>query len=232
MITRTQLAWMAAVLFIEMLATTWVVMRLPDRVPMHWNLAGEVDRYGSPWEFELFGPPMTLLVVGLVAGLPLIPTIGKALARSGPMYGRIGLAIVTGIAVIHLTVVLPIARAYLPQRDGPHGPVTADQIASPLLIAGGILFMVLGNWMPKVRRNSVFGVRTTQTLASDAVWERTQRFSGRLFVLLGLTWVVLAVVCPLLVTVPACLVLTISYCAVSHIYAWRIARSGRSAVEG
>lgn len=225
MITRTQLMGMAAVVLVETLITTWVVVRLPDRVPMHWNSAGEVDRYGSPWEFELFGPPTTLLVAGLVVGLPLIPSVGKALARSGQMYGRIGLAIVAGIAVIHLAVVLPMAWAALPRPNGPHDPVTADQIASPMAIAAGILFMVLGNWMTKVRRNPVFGVRTKATMESDAVWERTQRFGGRLFFLLGLTIAVVAVFFQFWVTIIVMGVGTLSFCAVSHIYAWRLARA-------
>lgn len=232
MITRMQLMGMAAVVFVETLVTTWVAMRLPGRVPMHWNLAGEVDRYGSPWELELLGPPTTLLVVGLVVGLPLIPRVGKALARSGPMYGRIGLVVVACIAAIHLAVVLPIARAYLPERDGPHGPVTADQIVSPMLVASGLLFMVLGNWMGKVRRNPVFGVRNTATMSSDVVWEGSQRFSSRLFVLLGLAVVVTAVLCPFWASIGVLGIGTLLFCAVSHIYSWRVARAVRPPVAG
>jgi len=223
---------MAAVVFIEILVTTWIVVRLPDQVPMHWNLAGEIDRHGSPWEFELLGPPMTLLVAGLVVGLTYIPSVSKSLLRSGPMYGKIGVAVVAGIAAIHLAVLLPIARAELPQRDGPHGPVSADQIVSPVLVASGLLFMVLGNWMTKVRRNPVFGVRNTWTLASDAVWERSQRFSGRLFFLLGLSIAVTAVLCPIWTTAVVLGAGTLSFCATSHLYAWRLARAERSTGAG
>jgi uncharacterized membrane protein len=224
--------WMAAVVFIETLVTTWVVVRLPDSVPMHWNLAGEVDRYGSPWEFELLGPPTTLLVGGLLIGLSLIPRIGRQLVRSGPMYGRIAMAIVAGLGILHLAAALPIAQAALPERDGPHGPVTVERLVSPMIITTGVLFMVLGNWMGKVRRNPLFGVRSTSTLASDAVWERTQRWSGRLFVLLGLMIALTAILCPLWATAVVTGGGTLVWCAVSHIYSWRLARSERASVIG
>ena len=55
----------------------------------------------------------------------------------------------------------------------------------------GLLFIVMGNVLTTVRSNFLFGVRTPWTLSSDLAWDRTQRLVGRLFVLAGLTLVVL-----------------------------------------
>ncbi|MBK8268617.1 MAG: SdpI family protein [Planctomycetes bacterium] len=53
----------------------------------------------------------------------------------------------------------------------------------------GIMFMVLGNWMGKLRRNLYIGIRTPWTIANDIVWEKTHRLGGRLFVAAGIVTV-------------------------------------------
>ena len=49
-----------------------------------------------------------------------------------------------------------------------------------------VLFIFLGNYMGKLRRNFWMGIRTPWTLTSDVVWERTHRVGGWLFVAIGL----------------------------------------------
>jgi uncharacterized membrane protein len=60
------------------------------------------------------------------------------------------------------------------------------------MFAVGLLLIVLGNYMGKLRKNFFVGIRTPWTLASDDVWERTHRMGGRVFVLAGLASVVAA----------------------------------------
>jgi uncharacterized membrane protein len=50
----------------------------------------------------------------------------------------------------------------------------------------GVMFMVIGNYLGKTRKNFFLGIRTPWTLASDEVWGRTHRLAGRLFIVLGL----------------------------------------------
>ena len=63
-----------------------------------------------------------------------------------------------------------------------------------LSVATGLLFIVIGNVLGKVRSNFMFGVRTPWTLSSDLSWNKTHRLVGRLFVLLGLATIVVGVV--------------------------------------
>ncbi len=58
----------------------------------------------------------------------------------------------------------------------------------------GLLFVVIGNVLGKVRSNFMFGVRTPWTLSSDLSWNKTHRLVGRLFVLLGFAVAVATVV--------------------------------------
>jgi uncharacterized membrane protein len=61
-------------------------------------------------------------------------------------------------------------------------PVNMGTAISPLL---GVMFIVIGNFMGKIRRNYMFGVRTPWTLASDRAWNKTHRLGGKLFVASG-----------------------------------------------
>ncbi|TFW22382.1 SdpI family protein [Massilia arenosa] len=50
----------------------------------------------------------------------------------------------------------------------------------------GILFIGIGNVMGKLRWNYTVGVRTPWTIANERVWDKTHRFTGRLWVAAGL----------------------------------------------
>jgi uncharacterized membrane protein len=51
------------------------------------------------------------------------------------------------------------------------------------MLAGvGVMFVVLGNYMPRIRSNWWMGIRTPWTLENEEVWRRTHRFGGRTFV--------------------------------------------------
>ena len=63
-------------------------------------------------------------------------------------------------------------------------------------IAIGVLLIVLGNIMHKVRRNSLFGLRTKWSMANDSIWQRSQRFGGIASVLCGLAMIIISVFVP------------------------------------
>ena len=55
-----------------------------------------------------------------------------------------------------------------------------------IVIAMGILFIIIGNMLPKVKQNFFMGIKTPWTLADEHVWYATHRFSGKLWFVLGL----------------------------------------------
>jgi uncharacterized membrane protein len=50
----------------------------------------------------------------------------------------------------------------------------------------GLVFLAIGNLLPRARPNWFVGIRTPWTLSSDRVWEKTHRFGGRVFVAAGI----------------------------------------------
>ena len=57
----------------------------------------------------------------------------------------------------------------------------------------GVMFLILGNYLPKCRRTYTMGIRLPWTLASEENWRRTHRFAGKLWVLGGLLLLTAAV---------------------------------------
>lgn len=60
-----------------------------------------------------------------------------------------------------------------------------NSIIQIINILVGIMLIPLGNIMPKVKRNGVFGVRTKWSMVNDTCWNLSQRFGGMSFVITG-----------------------------------------------
>lgn len=153
---------------------------LPDTVPSHWNAAGQVDSYMPKLANALIVPGMSILLfIVLKLALKAGPTLGGRGQRESIKRANISVvnlilnAILLFMLVIQLTII---------------GVILGMKIDMLLVVslAESVLFIVLGNYMGKLRRNFWAGIRTPWTLASETVWERTHRMGGWLFVLAGI----------------------------------------------
>lgn len=151
----------------------WFYASLPDPVPIHWNTGGEVDGYmAKPWGALIF----PLYLVGIWVGFKLIPVISP---RGFRLDRFLGVVRVIQLAVVGVTFVIGVVSLLAAA-----GWNVQMQWVVPLCV--GVLFVVLGNYLGKVRRNFFIGVRTPWTLASEEVWNRTHRLAAWLFVFSGL----------------------------------------------
>ena len=58
------------------------------------------------------------------------------------------------------------------------------QMFLPILI--GIAFLIIGNFMPTVKRNYIIGFRTPWSIRNEVSWKKTNRFGGYYLSILGL----------------------------------------------
>jgi uncharacterized membrane protein len=146
---------------------------LPDRVATHWGIDGRVDGWSSPM-VAAFGLPLFMLGLALAfRWLPAIDPRRENYEKFRSTYDTIVLAVIGLVGVIHVAV-LGSALGW---------PISVERVVP---IAIGVLFVVMGNLLPRARPNWFVGVRTPWTLSSDRVWERTHRVAGLVFVLCGL----------------------------------------------
>lgn len=166
-----------------LLLAAWAWGQIPSgaQVPIHWGVDGQPDGYASKEFALLFTPVVTAGLAALLYLLPRFEPRAQNLARSGPAYVQVTVAILVLMVGVQLLVVLAAVGS----------PVDTTRLLS---VATGILFVVIGNVLGKVRSNFMFGVRTPWTLSSDLAWNKTHRLVGRLFVLLGLATIAVGLV--------------------------------------
>ncbi|HBT46765.1 MAG TPA: hypothetical protein DEA73_02625 [Peptococcaceae bacterium] len=165
--------WPALLILLMMLLVALMIYpHLPERVPIHWNAAGEVDNYGS----RAFGAFMLPLVtVGLYVLMLVLPLVDPRRENYSKFLGA--------YRVIRWGFVIFMAVLYgltLTASMGYHVPM--DRVMPALM---GFLFILIGNYLPRIRHNYFVGIRTPWTLADEEVWRRSHRIGGIAFVLAG-----------------------------------------------
>ncbi|MCB9434034.1 MAG: SdpI family protein [Ardenticatenaceae bacterium] len=171
---RKLLGLTAVTLLLMLLISAWAWGQIPAdaQVPVHWNAAGEVDRYGGKVEGLLLSPIITAGLMVLVAFITRIEPRRGNFLQSEKAFTMFWYVLLLFFLMLHVTTT-GIALGY--------------NIPLPLVIGVGIglMFIVLGNFMGKIRSTYTFGIRTPWTLDSDLSWNKTHRLGGKLFMATG-----------------------------------------------
>jgi uncharacterized membrane protein len=160
--------WIAPIVILATVAfSAAVYTRLPAQMPVHWDLHGTVNRYGSRAEGASFFPIIMLAMWLLLRFLPNIDPRRANYAKFADTYDLLVNSLVGLLAVMHVAL-LGTALGW---------PISMERIV-PVLV--GLQFVILGNALPRARPNWWFGIRTPWTLSNDRVWTRTHRVGGYL----------------------------------------------------
>jgi uncharacterized membrane protein len=181
---RRRLAIFSGVVVAAMLgmgAYAWVQLPPGAEVPIHWGADGTVDGYASKAIGLLLLPLTAAGIAALLAVIPRFEPRRANLERSGKAYGAIWVAVMLLLAGVQAIVVATALGASV-------------DVSRLMLFGVGGLYLVIGNYLPKVRPNYLMGIRTPWTLTSDVAWTKTHRIGGRLFVLEGLAFIGLGIV--------------------------------------
>lgn len=162
---------------------------LPDEIPAHYGLGGEVDRYGSKYELLIF-PAFMLLSRLLMAGLTRLAVTAEKDDATEPVMRFVTVLMLLFFLVLQLYFTYAAAAE---ARDLDELPLGVWQLC---MGAMGALFIPLGLAMPKLGRNSAAGFRCKWTLLSDEVWTLSQRFAGRMLAASGALTIVCAALLP------------------------------------
>jgi uncharacterized membrane protein len=183
----TRAYWVVGILLVAIsaVAAAWLSPQLPDRIPTHWNIRGEVDGYGGKWTLFM----MPIMMAGMLVFFYYLPALSPKsfeVDTSKPTYLYI-MVLVVGLFTYMQGVLLYTVYQTMAKQP------TFD--LGRAFIAGMFLFFgLLGNVIGKVRKNFYIGIRVPWTLASDRVWNDTHRMAAWLWVgagVLGFVWIVL-----------------------------------------
>jgi len=205
-----------AVLLICVIGTVIFLILSPDRIPVHYNFAGEVDRIWSKYE--------NLIWPGFAIGLGVFFLLMARIPRKKGEKTNEKVLMIAGVCTLIFFTLLGFYFMLKALRYDPKAAplVSYDDVNRFVNIGIGALLVVLGNIMPKMRRNSLFGLRTKWSMSNDNVWQKSQRFGGIASVIAGFFMIILALFVPgiwnilvMTIAIVICLILCI---VASHRY--------------
>jgi uncharacterized membrane protein len=199
--------FLLGLIFLSMVVGALVFNHLPEKVPMHWNLRGEVDGYSGRW-VGAFGIP--LMTLGVYILMILVPRIDPKRSNYEKFAGAYNIFVTVLVLFLIALYSVVLLSAFGYNLD----------VGILVRIGVGVMFVVMGNYLTQVRHNYFFGIRTPWTLASESVWRKTHRLGGVLFVVAGiitLLSIFLGSVAGFILTIGSLLVVTIISAVYSYI---------------
>lgn len=152
---------------------------LPELVPTHFNLQNEPDGWSSK-TFAVLGLPALLAAIELVC---LLGTSRDPRAeRQSAALQRIALWTPSALSCMLMPLIIYTALG------------RTVNIALYVQLLLGVLFVLVGNYLPKCRQNATMGIRLPWTLADEENWNYTHRIGGFCWVAAGAVMLVNAFV--------------------------------------
>lgn len=172
--------WYLILLILGSLALgLYLYPQLPDKLPSHWNIRGEVDGWTGKDFAVWFFPLLNLGLYFLFLLLPRLDPRRDNYPRFSGAYRLLRIFILLFLTLIYLLTLL-YAVGY---------PIRIDLAVR---LAVFTLLLIIGNYMGKFKHNYFVGVKTPWTLANEEVWRRTHRMAGPLWVGGGLAGILLS----------------------------------------
>ena len=150
-----------------MLAGLILWNRLPEQVPFHWNAAGEIDGWASK-PVAVFVPSAVMLALQWLCMLVTSTDPKKQNHPEKVMH-----------LVLWLIPLLTVFISALMYATALCGSVRVE-VLMPILL--GVVFIAIGNYLPKCKQNYTIGIKIPWTLASEENWNRTHRLAGWVWV--------------------------------------------------
>ena len=188
--------WILAIL--PLAVTACVFQFLPDKIPAHYNFAGEIDRWGSKYESFLYPIVVIAMAIFWECLCSYYRKKSKSVEDEKQRAEAANNAKVIGITAI-LTAVLFNILHYISLYKACTSStlsvanVELDSIKITCILMG-ILFVFLGNVLPKTKLNGTIGLRCTYSMYNDVTWSKSNRFGGFALVIVGVLTVITSLI--------------------------------------
>lgn len=168
--TYKGLAYVLGIIPIIVLALLY--SKVPNQVPTHWDIDGTVTYSGKGTLWILAS--MGLILAVLFNIMPKIDPRKKNYEKFGKYYDGFCVGMIVFMDIMYAVV---LAESFLP------GSIAVGKV---VMILTGLLFILMGNMLPKIKNNFYMGIRTPWTLSSADVWNKTHRLGGKLMFATGI----------------------------------------------
>ena len=162
-----------AIVLIPFVFLAYIWNDLPQKVPIHWNINGEIDRFGNKLELiliPLLFPLMTYLIFLVVPKIDPKQQINKFGSKK---YQNLKTLIIVFMSILAVLMIYMAKNQSL---------ANVNLIVLPI----GVLYIILGNYFKTIKANYFIGIRTPWTLENETVWKETHKLGGKLWFAGGL----------------------------------------------
>ncbi|KRE10426.1 hypothetical protein ASE46_02350 [Bacillus sp. Root239] len=153
----------------------WLIAlpHLPATMPIHWGANGEADRFATKINAMILTVGIMVLIYFIIAFVPRIDPRKENYKYFSKTYNILLNAVLLLFFFVNMSTIL--------QGLGYNVPMS---YIAPIM--AGLVFIIIGNYLQRVRSNYFMGIRTPWTLSNETVWKKTHRLSGKLFFIGGL----------------------------------------------
>lgn len=145
---------------------------LPSKVPMHWNIKGEIDRYGDKAELIIIPFLLPVLVYVIFLVVPKIDPKNK-LNKMGNKLQTIKFLLTIFMSILALFIIYSVKNQSLTNPNY-------------IVLLIGVLFIILGNYFKTIKPNYFIGIRTPWTLENETAWRETHKLGGKMWLVGGI----------------------------------------------
>ncbi|CAM1363629.1 Uncharacterized membrane protein [Tenacibaculum soleae] len=165
-----------AIVSLPFIYLAYIWNELPEEVPMHWNIKGEIDRYGEKIELLLIPILLPLLIYIIFLVVPKIDPKNK-ISKMGNKYQHIKILLTTFMSILALFIIYTAKN---------------QSFANPnyIVLLVGISYIILGNYFKTIKANYFIGIRTPWTLENETVWKETHKLGGKMWFVGGIIVVI------------------------------------------
>ena len=164
---KWQLIISSVIILLPVVAGLLIWNYLPEQLAAHWSTDGRPDRWSSKG-FTVFVMPISLLVIHWIC-IFITARDPKNENQSDKIFN-----LVLWILPILSLIICGFTYAIALGID--------INISMMMRVLLGVMFVVLGNYMPKCRQNYTIGIRVVWALHNEENWNKTHRFTGKLWV--------------------------------------------------
>ncbi|MDY6065569.1 MAG: SdpI family protein [Finegoldia sp.] len=162
---------------VQFIISALVYKSMPDLMPTHFNINNQADDFSSK-AFALFGLPLMMLGVYLMAYF--FTTKDPKVKNQNEKIMAFMLILIPSLSLIITFITIAYVRG-----------IKLD-ISTWMNVILGIAFIVIGNYLPKTKRNYTMGIKLPWTLDSDYVWDKTHRLAGYIWSIGGIFLIIVS----------------------------------------
>lgn len=153
----------------------WLIAlpHLPATMPIHWGANGEANGFATKINAMILTVGIMVLIYFVIAFVPRIDPRKENYKYFSKTYNILLNAVLLLFFFVNMSTIL--------QGLGYNVPMS---YIAPIM--AGIIFIIIGNYLQRMRSNYFMGIRTPWTLSNENVWKKTHRLSGKLFFIGGL----------------------------------------------